>query len=78
MSAKYKARSGVSRVGDVSVKAETFWLELGHLRALVEAADGLSLPDEASVRLEGVRKHFTYVNEFTATTVHVSGVPRSE
>ncbi len=75
---KYKARSGVSHVGEVSVKADVFWLELGHLRALIAAADDLGLSDGSGVRLAGIQKHHTYVGEYTATTAHVSGVTPDE
>lgn len=70
---EYTAHGSVSRVGGVSIKAETFWLELGHLRALVAEADRLGLADGAGLRLSGLEKHLTYTGEWTARVAHVSG-----
>jgi hypothetical protein len=50
----------------VSIEAPTFWIELGHLRALVAEADRLSMGDDSTLTLQGVAKSYGRVDELTA------------
>lgn len=66
---KYKAQEWRSDARHAFVRAETFSLELGHLRALVAACEGM--PDKASVTFEGASKDYTRVDEWTAKVANV-------
>lgn len=49
-----------------SIEAPSFWLELGHLRALVAEADRLGMADDSSVTFQGVAKSYSRADELTA------------
>lgn len=72
---EYVTRGGTYDQQHHWVEAKAFWLELGHLRALVAAAEGM--PDEANVSLEGLTKSYTQVDRWHAKRAHVEHTQRS-
>lgn len=70
---KYIAKSTTAESQAVWVKADTWHLELGHLRALVAASEGM--PDKASVTFGKVAKSYSRVDEYYATEAHVRHEP---
>jgi len=60
--------------GEVRAVAETFWLELGDLRELVQRADELGLTDKADVYVGGVSKSTLLVDLATVKEIRVREV----
>ena len=68
---KYEARVYEPDRTEVIAKAETFDLELGHIRAVIAEADAKQMPDDSAVTFEIVREDYLRKDEYRVRVMHV-------